>query len=58
MATDVVSDGDGDGAGDGVGASDSDDDGDGVGSDGDGASDPLCSWRTRAPNMNIPSLSQ
>ena len=56
MATDVI--GDGDGAGDGVGASDSDDDGDGVGSDGDGASDPLCSWRTRAPNMNIPSLSQ
>ena len=56
MAMDVV--GDGDGAGDGAGASDSDDDGDGVGSDGDGAGDPLCSWRTRAPNMNIPSPSQ
>ena len=54
MATDVV--GDGDGAGDGAGASDGDDDGDGVG--GDGAGDPLCSWRTRAPNMNIPSPSQ
>ena len=56
MAMDVV--GDGDGAGDGAGANDSDDDGDGVGSDGDGAGDPLCSWRTGAPNMNIPSPSQ